>query len=709
MRRRLPPAATSLASALALAALTAGALGAQQPDLDAPSPPDTRVDTVVDTLHGVPVPDPYRWLEDKRDEDTRAWIGEQNAYTDSILASLPGRERIRERMAGLMTVDRTGRPTVRGDRYFYRKRTAEQDQYVLYVREGFRGEDRVLVDPHELDPEHQKSVQLMEVSEDGSTLAYGIREGGEDEVTPHFLDVETGEPAADPLPRGRYFNVEIAPDGETVYYGRVVEGEGPRVFRHELGAPAEEDERIFGADYGPDKIVVPWLTADGRYLFFSVLHGAGATRSELHYLDREAGGDSVRTVVEEIEARFQPAYGGGRLYLQTDWEAPNGRVLMTTMEDPSPSTWREVVPETEAVIEGTTLAGGRLFVRRLEDVKSRVEIYEPDGTRAGEISFPTLGTVTGVSGRWGSDEAFFSFTSFHVPTTIYRYRVDAGDRDVWSRVDVPVETDALTVEQVWYRSKDGTRVPMFLLHRKDVEPDGERPVLLTGYGGFNVSLTPGFSATGAYWAERGGVYAVANLRGGGEFGESWHRAGMRGKKQNVFDDFLSAAERLFESGWTRPSKLAISGGSNGGLLVGAMLTQRPSYFAAVICSYPLLDMLRYHEFLVARYWIPEYGSAEDEEAFRWLRRYSPYHNLAEDVAYPATLFVTGDADTRVAPLHARKMAARMQRKTGSDRPVMLMYDTEAGHSGGKPVSRQIEDTTDELLFLLWQTGELGGG
>jgi prolyl oligopeptidase len=651
------------------------------------------------------LPDPFRWLEDQEAPETRDWIGRQNAHTDSILGSLPGGEVIRDRMAELMTVDVTGRPVVRDGRYFYRRREADQDQYVLYVRQGLDGEERVLVDPHELDPDHQTSVRLMEVSEDGSLVAYDVQEGGEDEVTVHFLDVESGEEAAPPFPKARYFGVEITPDDEAVYYSRVVEGEGPRVFRHEFGTPREEDEQVFGGSFGPEKIVSGFLTPDGRYLGLLVFHGAGASRTELHYKDLEAGGP-VRTLVDDVDARFLPAYGGGDVYLQTDWKAPDGRVLKVDMDAPARENWTEVVPESEAVIEGITLAGGKLFVRRLEDVTSRVEIYGPEGAPEGEISFSTVGTVGGVSGRWGSDEAFFSFTSFHVPTTIYRYDVGTGERSAWSTVDVPVDTDALEVEQAWYRSRDGTRVPMFLLHRKDVEPDGERPVLLTGYGGFDVSRTPGFSAMGAYWAERGGVYAVANLRGGGEFGEAWHRAGMKGRKQNVFDDFLSAAEWLFEADWTRPEKLAISGGSNGGLLVGAALTQRPSYFGAVLCTYPLLDMIRYHRFLVAQYWVPEYGSAEDAEQFRYLLRYSPYHNVAEDVAYPATLLVTGDADTRVAPLHARKMAARLQRETGSDRPVLLMYDTEAGHSGGKPVSKQVEDTSKELHFLLWQLGEL---
>ena len=675
------------------------------PSKEASAPPTTRRAPVRDTLHGTVLTDPYRWLEDQQADATRDWIQNQNAYADSIFGSLPGREEIQTRVTELYTVDDTEQPVVRGDRYFFRKRTAEQDQYVLYMRNGPDGENRVLVDPHEMDPENTTSVQLMEVSEDGSRLVYGVREGGEDQVTPKVLDVNSGESTGTSLPKGRYFGVEITPDNETAYYARVVEGEGPRVFRHEFGTPVEDDEMVFGSNYGPDKIVAPFLTYDGRYLGLMVFHGAGASQSELHYKDLESGGP-VQTIVDTIDARFLPAYGDGQLFLRTNWKAPNGRILTVSMDDPSQENWTELVPESDAVIEGMTAAAGKLFVNRLNDVKSELLIYDADGTRQSEVSFPAIGTVGGVSGRWTADEVFFSFTSFHIPTTIYRYDVSAGTRSTWSELEAPVDTDALTVTQVWYTSKDGTRIPMFLMHRKDVTPNGDRPVFLTGYGGFNVSLTPSFNETAAYWAERGGVVAVPNLRGGGEFGESWHKAGMKGEKQNVFNDFLSAAEWLFENDWTRPEKLAISGGSNGGLLVGAALTQRPSYFSAVLCSYPLLDMIRYHKFLVAQYWIPEYGSSKKEEQFRYLLEYSPYHNIAEDVHYPATLFVTGDADTRVAPLHARKMAARLQYKTGSKRPVMLMYDTETGHSGGMPVSKQIEDTTNELLFLLWQLGEL---
>jgi len=333
-----------------------------------------------------------------------------------------------------------------------------------------------------------------------------------------------------------------------------------------------------------------------------------------------------------------------------------------------------------------------------------VGVFGPEGKHLRDIAFPTLGSVGGVNGRWDSQEAFFSFTSFHIPTTIYRYDVAKGNQEVWARLEVPINSERFEVKQVWYESKDKTKVPMFIVHAKGLKLDGSHPTLLTGYGGFNLSRTPGFSSLAALWVERGGVYAVANLRGGGEFGEEWHKAGMLEKKQNVFDDFLAAAEWLIKNGYTHPSKLAISGGSNGGLLVGAALTQRPDLFQAVVCAYPLLDMIRYHKFLVARFWVPEYGSSENPDQFKYIYAYSPYHHVKPGTKYPAVLFITGDSDTRVDPLHARKMAALLQSATGSDKPMLLHYDTKAGHSGGLPVSKQIDDLTDELSFLFWQLG-----
>ena len=357
------------------------------------------------------------------------------------------------------------------------------------------------------------------------------------------------------------------------------------------------------------------------------------------------------------------------------------------------------------VIRGFSAAGGKLFVSYLHQVRSLVKVFTPAGKHERDITFPAIGTVSGVGGRWKGREAFFTFSSYHIPTTIYSYQVKSGQQDVWARLPVPVDSDQFELKQVWYESKDKTKVPMFIVHKKGLKLDGANPAFLTGYGGFNLSLTPTFSSTAVLWAERGGVFAVPNLRGGGEFGEAWHRAGMKEKKQNVFDDFIAAAEWLVKNGYTRPERLAISGGSNGGLLVGAALTQRPELFGAVVCSYPLLDMVRFHKFLIARFWVPEYGSADDDpEQFRYIRAYSPYHSVKPGAKYPAVLIITGDSDTRVDPLHGRKMAARLQSATGSGRPVLLHYDTKAGHSGGLPIGKQIEDLTDSLSFLAWQLG-----
>ncbi|HZU32756.1 MAG TPA: prolyl oligopeptidase family serine peptidase, partial [Candidatus Angelobacter sp.] len=388
------------------------------------------------------------------------------------------------------------------------------------------------------------------------------------------------------------------------------------------------------------------------------------------------------------------------------WKAPKWRCLEVDLKNPgTPEKWREVIPEGDAVLEGVSAVGGKLVARTIQNVLPHLRVLEPSGKLVREIQLPSLGSVSEPTGRWNSNEAFYSFTSYHIPTTIYRYDLATGKQAVWSQLKVPFDSSKYEVKQVWYPSKDGTKIPMFLAHAKGLKLDGNNPVLLGGYGGFNVSSTPAFSALAAEWMAHGGVFAVANLRGGGEFGEAWHHAGMLEKKQNVFDDFIAAAEWLIQNKYTTPAKLAIRGGSNGGLLVGAVMTQRPDLFGAVICSYPLLDMIRYQYFLVARYWVPEYGSSENPEQFKYIYAYSPYHHVKAGTKYPAVLFISGDSDTRVAPLHARKMTALMQSATaGSDKPILLHYDTTAGHSGGTPVGKQIENTTDELSFLFWQLG-----
>ncbi|MDD3643675.1 MAG: prolyl oligopeptidase family serine peptidase, partial [Candidatus Krumholzibacteria bacterium] len=654
-------------------------------------PPGTRVDEVVDTIHGVAVADPYRWLEDQQSPETRAWIDAQNEHTDSFIAKLPYREWIGARLGELMKIDQISRPFERGGRYFLSRRAADQDLWVIYMRESLDGEDRILVDPHDLSADLTTSVGINDVSSDGKLLAYYIREGGEDEVSIRFLDIDSGEHLDEDLPKGHFFGLSITPDKRGFYYAKHVNEVGSRVYYHAMGTDAASDPLVFGEGYGPGMGIGCSITDDGRYLGIMVFHGSAGQKSEVYYKDLASDGP-IFALVNDIEARFEPDYGGGTVFMNTNWDAPNGRILAADPAAPSRENWKEIIPEREdAVIEGFSVAGGRLFVNYMENVQSKVRVFGPDGSYLREISFPTIGTVSGVSGRWGSDEAFFAFTSFHVPTTIYRYGVAEGTQEVWYRLSVPVDTENIAVEQVWYESKDATKVPMFLMYRKGLERDGRNPTVLTGYGGFNVSMKPGFRATAIPWVERGGIVAIPNLRGGGEFGEKWHQAGMLAEKQNVYDDFIAAAEWLIGQKYTSSDRLAISGGSNGGLLVGAVMTQRPELFKAVVCSYPLLDMVRYHRFLLARFWVPEYGSSEDPEQFRFLHAYSPYHNVREGVKYPATLFITGDADTRVAPLHARKMAAMLQAKTGGEAPILLLYDTKAGHSGGRPVSKVIED------------------
>ncbi|UCF06293.1 MAG: S9 family peptidase [bacterium] len=668
-------------------------------------PPETIKESVVDTLHGVVIADPYRWLEDQDSPETREWIDKQNEYTHSYIDELSGRDKLVKRLTELMKTDLISIPRERNGRYFLSRRDADQEQFIIYMRNGLDGEDEVLIDPHPMSEDKSISVNLLDVSEDGTLMAYGVREGGADEVAVKFFDVDAKKHLSDELPSGHYFGISITRDNTGFYYSKYNFMIGSRIYYHEMGSSIEEDVEIFGEGFGPQAGIGAGITEDGRYLAIVVFHGSAAQKTEVYYKDLEKDGPVV-PLVNDIDAKFIPGYGGGAVYLHTDWEAPKGRVLRVDPENHARENWKEVIPETEAVIEGVTLSGGKLCVRYLENVVSKVKIFEPDGKFVREITFPTLGTVGEIRGKWESDEAFFIFTSFHVPTAIYRYQVGSGEKNVWAKLNVPVNSDDIVVKQVWYESKDDTRIPMFIVHAKDVIPDGNNPLLLVGYGGFNVSLTPGFRATGVLWTEMGGVFAVPNLRGGGEFGEEWHRAGMFEKKQNTFDDFIAAAEWLTDNGYTLSSRLAIRGGSNGGLLVGAALVQRPDLFKAVVCTYPLLDMLRYQKFLMGRFWISEYGSADDPEQFKYIYKYSPYHNVRMGENYPATLFVTGDSDTRVSPLHARKMAALLQEANASNNPVMLLYDTKAGHSGGKPLSKQIEDTADEMMFLLWQLGML---
>ena len=683
------------------AALFAAAAGAQQ-GVTVPPPPPTEVREVVDTLHGVDVPDPYRWLEDQEAPETRAWIDAQNAYTDTVLGALPGRDRLRDVAAAVLERDAVGLPNERGGRYFYSRRGADQDLAVLYVREGLDGAERVLIDPHPMSPDHTTSVELRDISDDGGQVAYAVREGGVDEVSVRVRDVDTGEDRADVLPAARYGAVTLAPDGGGLYYERYGDVT-PRVLYHAFGRPRADDVQLFGAGYERHHIPVSVVSDDGRWMVVHVIEGSSGP-TEIHVKDLADDTPFVTAIADGVSESWA-SFAGGELVIVTNLDAPNKRVVLADPAAPAADRWREVIPERDdVVIETATALGGRLAVSYLEDVQPRVAIHELDGTHVRDIAFDTIGSVGGGAGRWTSDEAFFTFETFHIPRAIYRYDLATGEQTVWAEPDLPVDAPAYRVTQRWFASKDGTRVPMFVVHRPGVALDGRNPTLLTGYGGFNNAMTPAFSALATTWLRSGGVFALANMRGGSEFGEEWHQSGMLASKQNVFDDFIAAAEHLVEAGYTSPEHLAIRGGSNGGLLVGAVSNQRPDLFGAVVCTYPLLDMVRYHQFLVASFWVPEYGSSEDPEQFAYIHAYSPYHNVIDGGDYPATLYLSGDGDTRVAPLHARKMAALMQARNGSDNPILLRYHTQAGHSGGQPVSQQIDEMVDTVSFLLWQVG-----
>ncbi|HXN73519.1 MAG TPA: prolyl oligopeptidase family serine peptidase [Candidatus Acidoferrales bacterium] len=687
---------------LALACLAASAVPTMAQDNNVKCPPPTRVEDANEIIHGVAVSDPYRWLEDQNSRETRAWIDAQNACTQSLLKTLPGSEAIAKRLGELIKVDTIRLPIERGGRYFYSKRAAGQDLFVLYMRRG-TGPEEVLMDPASLSSDHTTSVNFDGISDDGKLVAYGVRKGGEDEVAVHFIDTDTHKEIADSLPRARYLSgTSFKIDKSGFYYSKLTEA-GPRAYYHAMGTSAEKDAMIFGDGYGPDKLISANVSENGRYLLLTAIYGSACEKSEIYFQDLAKGGP-ITPVVKTIGSCFQGEIAGDTLYLQTNWKAPKWRVLSVPLANPAQENWKETIPENQSRLESFRLVGGKLIAQYSHNAVSELKVFEADGKAAGEISLPALGDVNGIAGRWQNPEAFLSFQSFAIPSTIYRFDVVQRSLTVWAKPAVPVDTSQFEVKQIWYESKDKTRVPMFLFYKKGLKLDGSNPVLMTAYGGFDVSETPAFRDDAIVWAEHGGVFALPNLRGGGEFGEDWHHAGMLEKKQNVFDDFFAAAEWLIANHYTRPERLAIIGRSNGGLLMGAAMTQRPDLFGAIVCGYPLLDMVRYQKFLVARFWVTEYGSSDNPQQFPFIFAYSPYHHVIKGTKYPAVLFLTGDSDTRVAPLHARKMTAEMQAAQAGDKPILLMYDTKLGHSEGRPVSKIIEEDTDVLQFLFAEVG-----
>jgi prolyl oligopeptidase len=687
---------------LALSLQTWASALAQEPAPTAKCPPAARIDSVKDSYGSIVVPDPYRWLEDQNSPETRAWIEAEQKCTEAALASFPGRAKLTKRLGELLHTDSFEPPLERGGRYFYRKHPADQDLSLLYLRRGQNAPEEILIDPLPWSPDHSASVTFENASRDGKFVFYGRRDGGQDEITLRALEVDTKKTLPDAFPKGQYFAVEPTPDNKTVYYSFVTP-EGPRAFLHRMGDDPAKDQMIFGKDLGKDKILVLQLSENGNYLVYQVIFGSGSEQTEIYVQNVRENGPVVAAVSGQ-KSIFNPIFAGGRLFILTNWNAPLWHVFATDLATPQREHWREAVPEAKVHLENVVASGGKLIGQYTHNASSELKVFGSDGKVQSAIPLPSLGTIGATSGRWESPELFFSFESFDSAPAIFHYNVAEAKSEVWARDKAQIDSSAFQIEQVWYPSKDKTSIPMFLFHKKGMKLDGSNPVLLTGYGGFNISTTPAYWPLFVVWVEHGGIVADANLRGGGEFGEEWHRAGMFEKKQTVFDDFLAAAEFLIASKYTKPSRLSITGGSNGGLLMGAAITQHPEMFRAVVCAYPLLDMLRYQKFLDGPYWVSEYGSAENPDQFKYLYAYSPYQHVADGAKYPATLFVTGDGDTRVAPLHARKMAARLQAANGSNQPILLLYDTKSGHSGGRPINKTIEELTDRLSFLFWQLG-----
>lgn len=682
-----------------------------------PPPPTVKSEPVVDTYASVgsaapvKVTDPYRWLEDAHSPRTRAFIDAENAYTDRYFAQVKSLPETEAQLTRLLKVDTVSVPIQRGERLFFSKRLASENQASLYVRNGLHGDDRKLVDGNSLSADGNTSVNLVGVTQDGDVLTYGVRTGGADELEVHFLEVSSGKELFQPLPNARYYGVEIAPDRKGVYYSKFFPHEGTRVFYHVFGTPLDADKVILGREYKGETLteidnVFIGLTDNGHYLVLNIGHGVPARREDILLKDLRtpgAGDASLIPLVYGIESRFSELEAGDEFFVRTDYKAPSGRVLHAKLGT-SPDTWPTVIPEGKDVLEAVNIVGGKMYALRLHDVKSQLTGYTLAGKEVSRVDLPGIGAGSTIQGRAEDRTGFYTFQSFITPPTIYSYNTETGKSAVFFKRDVPFNSAAYEVHQVFYTSKDGTQVPMFIAGRKGLKRDGSERLLMTGYGGFEVSLLPDWNAQWAWWMEQSGWFAMPNLRGGQEYGESWHKAAMFEHKQNAFDDWYAAAEYLIKNGYTKPEHFAIAGRSNGGLLMGASMTQRPDLFGAIWCGYPLLDMLRYQKFLMGRTWITEYGSAENPADFPFLYKYSPYQNVKAGTAYPAVFFFTGDGDTRVDPMNARKMTPLMQTASSSGRPILLHYSVKGGHSAGVSQTQLAEDYAQELSFLWTETG-----
>jgi prolyl oligopeptidase len=686
------------------------------PQLDAQTclPPTTKTVDVVDDYHGTRVADPYRWLEDVDAEDTKAWVEAQNCLAFGFLEKIPERKAIEARLTKVWDYPKFGVPYKEGGRYFFSKNDGLQNQSVLYTQRALADAPAVLLDPNTLSEDGTVALSATAVSPDGNYLAYATSASGSDWQEFHVRDIATGKDLPDHVRWVKFSGASWTKDGKGFFYSRYDEPIGnalqsvnknQKLYYHVVGTDQAQDRLIFEQPEHPDRGVGAGVSEDGRYTVLVVWLGTDR-RNRVYYKDL---GDPmapnldapVVKLLDEFDAGYNPIGNDGPLvYLWTDLDAPRGRLIAIDTRRPERSAWRTIIPQGKDVLTGVSFIHGMFVAEYLEDAHSALRLFAKDGTPRGAIALPTLGSVGGISGKPDDPEMFFAFTSYLYPTTIYRRDMASGVTEVFQSPTLDFDVSAYETRQVFYPSKDGTRVPMIITHKKGIPMDGSNPTYLYAYGGFNISMTPGFSPAILPWLEMGGVYAVPNLRGGAEYGEEWHEAGMHEKKQNVFDDFIAAAEYLIAERYTATPKLAIAGGSNGGLLVGAVMTQRPELFGAALPAVGVMDMLRFHKFTIGWAWVTEYGSADSVHQFPYLYQYSPYHNLEPGTAYPATMVTTADHDDRVVPGHSFKFGARLQAAQAGPAPVLIRIETKAGHGAGKPTTKIIEEQADQWAFLV---------
>jgi len=670
--------------------------------------PPARMDEVVDDYFGTKVPDPYRWLEDPDSPETQAWVEKENQLTFDYLNSIPAREKIKARLTGLWNYPRYSLPRKKGERYFFFKNDGLQNQSVLYMQETLESDPVVVIDPNKFSPDGTIALRNLAYTQDGTLIAYGISKSGSDWQEIKILNVDSGKEYEEVIEWCRYSGIAWRHDNEGFYYdrypdsGTVAEEDRinfNKVYWHKLGTPQTEDKLIYERPEEKELGFSPFITEEGKYLLLYVWHGTDE-KNRVYYREVESEDLFVR-LLDKADASYTFVQNFDTIfYFRTDLDAPRGRVIAINIRNPERENWKEIIPEQENVLDSVKVINHQFVTVYIQDAQHKMKLYNLDGTFVKEFELPDLGSIRGLSGKRKDREMFFGFTSFLYPRTIFRYDFVSEKSLPFREPELDFDLSGYESRQIFYSSKDDTRVPMFIVHKKGLKFDGDNPVLLYGYGGFNGSITPYFSTSRLVFLENGGVFAVANLRGGGEYGEAWHQAGMLDKKQNVFDDFIAAAEWLIQNKYTNSKKLAIIGGSNGGLLVAACMVQRPELFGAVICEVPLTDMLRYHKFTVGRYWVSEYGNAEtNPDHFKFIYAYSPLHNVKEGVTYSPSLITTADTDDRVVPSHAKKFAATLQAAAVGDNPILLRVETKAGHGGGKPTSKVIQETSDIYAFL----------